>query len=57
MVDPIIVASGISLVRLLLTAAVGVAETNNIPPEQVDGVFAEIVAERKKKKASILPDV
>lgn len=60
MVDPVtgvVVTSGFRLVELLLNAAVEVAETNSIPLEQVDAAYSVITTERRKKKASDLPDV
>lgn len=57
MVDPIVIASGFSLIRWLLASAVEAAETEGIPLEQVDEVYAEITTERKKKKADDLIDV
>lgn len=60
MVDPVTgvaIASGFKLVELLLNAAVEVAHTNNIPPEEVDAAYEAITAERKKRAASKLPDV
>ena len=56
-VEGVAIASGFSLVRWLLTMAVQHAETEGIPLEQVDAAYAEIVTERKKKKADDLPDV